>query len=170
MQKACLRRVGEYIIRRCAVEDLPHIFTINWASLPEHYSNTFFEQLLRDLPEAFLVAESDEKVVGYIMCRAEYGFSVMKRFSLAKKGHIISLAVLQEHRGRGLGHALVEVVLGALMDKGYSEVYLEVRVSNSSAVGLYESLGFDIVSRLSSYYKDGEDAYMMGKALSEAKF
>ena len=40
-------------------------------------------------------------------------------------------------------------------------MYLEVRCSNTEAVKLYQDLGMDIKQRLKSYYRDGEDAYMM---------
>ena len=33
--------------------------------------------------------------------------------------------------------------------------------SNTDAVRLYEKLGFSIIQRLKSYYRDGEDAYVM---------
>jgi ribosomal-protein-alanine N-acetyltransferase len=38
---------------------------------------------------------------------------------------------------------------------------LEVRCSNNDAVKLYEKLGFSIIQRLKTYYRDGEDAYVM---------
>ena len=48
-----------------------------------------------------------------------------------------------------------------MMDKGCSEVYLEVRVTNQAAIHMYENLGFQISSRMEGYYRDGEAAYMM---------
>jgi ribosomal-protein-alanine N-acetyltransferase len=45
------------------------------------------------------------------------------------------------------------------------EVYLEVRVSNSAAIKMYEKLNFKVKSRLKSYYRDGEDAYLMALEL-----
>jgi ribosomal-protein-alanine N-acetyltransferase len=38
---------------------------------------------------------------------------------------------------------------------------LEVRASNNLAIKMYQSIGFLIKSRLHSYYRDGEDAYLM---------
>src|SRR2546425_837245 len=46
------------------------------------------------------------------------------------------------------------------------EIYLEVRVSNTGAIKMYERLAFEIKSRLRSYYRDGEDAYLMALELS----
>jgi ribosomal-protein-alanine N-acetyltransferase len=73
--------------------------------------------------------------------------------------------VLEEHRRKGLGQGLVEEALQALKNRNCSEIYLEVRVSNSEAIKLYEKLGLKVVSRLRWYYRDGEDAYMMAMAL-----
>jgi len=46
-----------------------------------------------------------------------------------------------------------------------TEVYLEVRVSNTPAISLYEKLGFRVVGRIPRYYSDGEDAYIMARPL-----
>lgn len=142
LQKAILRKIGDCIIRRCNKEDLSDVISINLSSLPENYAYPFFEEILNELPEAFLVAEKDGMVVGYMMCRIEYGLSTLHKFGLARKGHIVSIAVLEQHRRKGLGQGLVEEVLRALKNKNCSEVFLEVRVSNSEAIKLYEKLGF----------------------------
>jgi len=42
-----------------------------------------------------------------------------------------------------------------------NELYLEVRCSNNDVVKLYEKLGFIIKQKLQTYYRDGEDAYLM---------
>jgi ribosomal-protein-alanine N-acetyltransferase len=165
LEEAFARQVGDYIIRRATFQDLPKVIRINWVTLPEHYADFFFEDLLRRVPEAFLVAELEGEVVGYIMCRVEMGFSNLSRFSITRKGHIISVAVLESHRRRGLGRALVEEALAGLKSRGCSEAYLEVRVSNTPAITLYQHLGFAIVNRLEGYYRDGEAAYLMAKPL-----
>src|SRR5437879_13712140 len=81
---------------------------INMKTLPEHYSDYFYESLLSELPESFIVAEIDKKLVGYIMCKIEYGFSNFKKLGFVKKGHVVSVAVLEEHRKKGIGRVLVE--------------------------------------------------------------
>ncbi|MFQ6134567.1 MAG: GNAT family N-acetyltransferase [Nitrososphaerales archaeon] len=162
MENLFAERVGDYTVRRCTKEDLKNVISINLISLPEHYSDFFFEDILRSSPESFLVAEKDGSLVGYIMCRVEYGFSNYKRFSLTRKGHIVSLAILEPHRKRGLGEALVRRAVDGLKLKGCSEVYLEVRVSNTDAVRLYRRLAFDVLSTMEGYYRDNEAACLMG--------
>lgn len=159
--QAELRRVGDYVIRRCEFEDIPRVIEVNMKNLPEHYSDYFFESLLNELPEAFIVAEINNETVGYIMCKTEFGFSNFKRLGFVKKGHVVSVAVNAEHRGKGLGKALMEEAISAMAARKCDEVYLEVRVSNTPAVKLYEKLNFIIKSRLRGYYRDGEDAYLM---------
>lgn len=158
--------MGVYAIRRCEEQDIPSVIEINLAALPEHYSDYFFESILKELPEAFIVAELDNKIVGYIMCKIEFGFSNFRKLGFVKKGHVVSVAVLEEHRGKGLGRALMLEGINGSMHKKSDEIYLEVRVSNTGAIKMYELLSFETKSRLRSYYRDGEDAYLMALELN----
>jgi len=153
--------MGDCILRRCELGDIIPVMEINLRTLPEHYSDYFYESLLEELPEAFIVAEISGKIIGYIMCKIEHGFSNFKKLGFVKKGHVVSVAVIDEHRRKGYGSVLVdEAVKGVKTIQG-SELYLEVRCSNNDAVRLYEKLGFSIIQRLKAYYRDGEDAYVM---------
>jgi len=130
-------------------------------TLPEHYSDYFFESILRELPEAFVVAEVNDNIIGYIMCKIEFGFSNFRKLGFVKKGHVVSVAVLDQHRGKGVGRALMLEGLNGVVSRRSDEIYLEVRISNEPAIKMYEKLGFQIKSRLRTYYRDGEDAYLM---------
>ncbi|VVC05144.1 putative N-acetyltransferase [uncultured archaeon] len=159
--QVALRDIGNCVIRRCDPSDIIPVMEINLKTLPEHYSDYFYESLLAELPEAFLVAEVERKLVGYIMCKIEYGFSNFKKLGFVKKGHVVSVAVLPEHRKKGIGRALIEEAIAGVKLKKSDELYLEVRCSNTEAIRLYEKLGYVIKQRLKAYYRDGEDAYLM---------
>jgi [ribosomal protein S18]-alanine N-acetyltransferase len=159
--QTALRSIGDYIIRRCEERDLVSVIEINMISLPEHYSDYFFESILRELPEAFIIAEINNRIVGYIMCKIEFGFTNFRKLGFVKKGHVVSVAVLPEHRGKGLGKALMLEAINGVMNRKSDEIYLEVRKSNESAIKMYQKLGFHIKSKLRAYYRDGEDAYLM---------
>ena len=156
-----LREFNGTIIRRCEPSDIISVMEINMKTLPEHYSDYFYESLLCDLPESFLIAENGGTFLGYIMCKSEFGFSNFKKLGFVKKGHVVSVAVLDKFRGSGIGSALVEEAFKGVKEKQCDEMYLEVRCSNTDAVRLYEKLGMSVKQRLRSYYRDGEDAYMM---------
>jgi len=156
-----LKQIGDCILRRCELGDIIPVMEINLSTLPEHYSDYFYESLLEELPEAFIVAEISGKVIGYIMCKMEHGFSNFKKLGFVKKGHVVSIAVIDEYRGKGFGSAIVNEGINGVKIRQCSELYLEVRCSNNDAVRLYEKLGSSIIQRLKAYYRDGEDAYVM---------
>ena len=153
--------MGDCIFRRCELSDIIPVMEINLRTLPEHYSDYFYESLLEELPEAFIVAEISGKIIGYIMCKIEHGFSNFKKLGFVKKGHVVSVAVIDEHRRKGFGSVLADEAIKGVKIIQCSELYLEVRCSNNDAVRLYEKLGFSIIQRLKVYYRDGEDAYVM---------
>ncbi|MBM2819355.1 MAG: putative N-acetyltransferase [Nitrosarchaeum sp.] len=161
-----LRQLGDCDIRRAEPSDLIPIMEINLKTLPEHYSDYFYESLLAEIPEAFIVAEIAGKHIGYIMCKTEYGFSNFKKLGFVKKGHVVSIAVIEEYRKKGIGQALVEESVNGIKLKKCDEFYLEVRCSNNDAVRLYEKLGFTIRQKINTYYRDGEDAYLMAIELT----
>lgn len=155
-----------YQIRRFRETDLERVIEINRRCLPENYTSYFFLEIHHSNPEAFLVAETERRVVGYVMCRVEHGLSDLLKFKLTKKGHVVSLAVLPEYRLRGLATLLMLKAMENLYEKySCNEIYLEVRVSNDSAIKLYRKLGFKGNKVISHYYIDGEDALLMVRKL-----
>lgn len=155
-----------YMIRSAREEDLDAVREINRVSLPENYPPSFFHDLWSDWGKAFYVAESpDNEVVGYIMCRVEHKPGFYRHF-LVRSGHIVSIAVLEKHRRRGLGYGLMAYAMKSLYEEyNCEETYLEVRVSNTPAINLYKKLGYEIVKIETHYYLDGEDAYVMARQL-----
>jgi ribosomal-protein-alanine N-acetyltransferase len=146
---------------------LERITYINRTCLPENYSDYFFVDLHRKFPETFIVAEENGEVVGYIMCRIETGLSSSIFRGLIKKGHIVSVAVMQEYRRKGIGEALVAEAMENMRLYKAKHCFLEVRVANTAAVDLYKKLGFDVSRTVRGYYADGEDAYVMETKLEK---
>lgn len=153
----------EFNTRLFEGHDLAEVMKINLTCLPENYDDSFFLDIHKNFPKTFIVAASKDMVVGYIMCRVEIGFSESRRLKIGKKGHVISLAVLEEHRGQGIAYELLSTALKNLSEYNADECYLEVRVSNKTAIDLYERLKFRNVRTIRGYYRDGEDAYVMSR-------
>ncbi len=165
--QAIVAKVGDYQIRQCEREDIPSVIDINAETLPEHYSDYFYYEILAEFPDTFLVAELGGKLIGYAMCRIEYGFSHLRKLGLARKGHVVSIAVSEQHRGKGVGTLLMKTCQEAMVRKAATESYLEVRVSNTQAIALYQTLGYKVSGRLEAYYKDGEAAFLMAAQLGQ---
>lgn len=141
---------------------------INVACLPENYSTTFYLDLFSRYPKTFVVAVADGSVQGYIMCRIERSFSKLKSLHLTKLCHIVSLAVMEPYRNRGIATSLMSQALkDAAEEYEATECFLEVRVSNDPAISLYKKIGFRNTRRMAGYYMNGEDAWEMAKPLVE---
>ncbi len=165
-EKRLRSRARDYRIRNAREEDLEYVKMINYKTLPENYPSYFFHDLWSRYGKSFYVAETiDGRIVGYVMCRVELKPGFFKKF-LVRSGHIVSIAVLKDHRRRGLGYALMVYAMKSLYEEyNCGETFLEVRVTNNPAINLYTKLGYRIVKVIHHYYLDGEDAYVMARPL-----
>lgn len=154
-----------YLIRKAKEEDIDGVIYINSVTLPEHYTTSFYNSILLSNPDTFLVAEHEGRIIGYHMGRIEYGLALRGFPKFVKKGHVISIAVLKEHRRKGVATMLLKTALEEFTKKGCEVSFLEVRVSNEPAINLYKKMGYEIVDRITGYYSDGEDAFVMEKNL-----
>ena len=73
---------------------------------------------------------------------------------------IATVGVLPEYRGRGIGKALM---LACEERLSVPTIRLSVRISNRTAIELYERLGYRRVEEWARYYQDGEGALVMEK-------
>jgi ribosomal-protein-alanine N-acetyltransferase len=87
---------------------------------------------------------------------------------LINEVHIMKLAVAPEHRRQGLATYLVGRALAEAHRAGGTRALLEVRPSNTAAIGLYTRLGFRKIGARQRYYGPaGEDALVMATNLKE---
>ncbi len=157
------------ILRRCTIDDLPRVMEVNEKTLPENYPTFFYESILERFPESFLVGENTitKQIVGYVMFRVERAMETGLKF--VRKGHLVSIAVIKEYQGRGIGESMLLEAMKRTLDYGVDVFVLEVRISNSVAIQLYKKLLFKVEKTIPEYYRDGEDAYYMVLKRSEFK-
>ncbi|MFI6355371.1 GNAT family N-acetyltransferase [Streptomyces sp. NPDC050743] len=121
----------------------------------------FFDE--RHLPEDYLVAEADGRVVGYVR--------IGRPTSLASNTHVLQiqgLAVAEEARGRGLGRALIRAAVAEARGRGARRLSLRVLGHNAPARALYESEGFAVEGvQPEEFLLDGAyvDDVLMGRRL-----
>lgn len=149
-------RPGAMWIRPAEARDLSAVASIE----SESYSNPWHPQTFRSLMSQdralVLVAEDPEAgVVGYAV-----SWWVMDQAELA------NIAVREDHRGRGVGSALLDRVLHEVSERGVESVFLEVRMSNEKAHQLYMTKGFTQIGVRVGYYQNPrEDARVLVKSL-----
>lgn len=144
------------IIREFRRQDIKRVFEIEEASFKDPYPVNILIDIY-NLGAGFLVAEHDNIIVGYIIFWIRY----------EDEGHIISIAVDEEHRRKEVGTKLVEAALKIFKRYNISDIKLEVRVSNQGAIYFYKNNGFSEGKFLKDYYEDYEDAVLMDIDLSK---
>lgn len=116
----------------------------------EAWSRHDFRRLLSHPAAYGAVLDVRGRFAGYLMA-----------FHFPPQAELVNIALLPEYRGSGLGRELLGSWLVLLGELGVDEVFLDVRVSNDPAIGLYRAFGFEVVGRRPQYYPDGEDALVM---------
>lgn len=142
------------IIRPIEPDDVSRIIDIENESFSNPYPTSVITFLYEKYRDTFLVADQGGTILGYIAGITSW-----------REGHIVSLAVLPTWRRKGIASQLVEELYNIFREGGKKRVKLEVRVSNTSAIELYEKLGFEKQKIVKNYYENGEDAVMMKKRL-----
>ncbi|WP_210367905.1 ribosomal protein S18-alanine N-acetyltransferase [Bacillus sp. REN3] len=143
--------------RKMTVDDLDDVLEIEVNSFATPWSrDAFFNELTKNQFAEYLVAEVDQKVVGY--CGV---------WIIIDEAHITNIALLPDYRGLKLGEALFAKVIELAKEMGAISMTLEVRVSNERAKALYRKFGFVEGAVRKQYYTDNmEDALVMWVNLS----
>lgn len=98
----------------------------------------------------YIVAEDDGVIIGYAGA-----------YLLPPDSDVQTIAVSSTAQGRGVGRILLEELIAIAVRDGCSQLLLEVRSDNASALGMYERFGFESISRRRDYYASGVDALVM---------
>jgi [ribosomal protein S18]-alanine N-acetyltransferase len=120
------------------------------------YAFPWTEQILHDcIDEGYdcWLLLLGEELVGYVV----YAVAL-------DEAHLLNLCIVPQRQGQGLGRDLLDRVLDRLRARRLEAVFLEVRVSNRVALGLYRSQGFTEVGYRKDYYphhEEREDAVVM---------
>jgi [ribosomal protein S18]-alanine N-acetyltransferase len=146
----------EVVIRPMRGLDVADVVAIERASYQFPWSEGIFRDCLR---------------VGYVcrvvtVSRQVMAYGVMS-FG-AGEAHILNLCVGEAYRCRGVGKRLLGVLIERASAAGMGEAFLEVRPSNTAAIRLYQSLGFEQVGMRRGYYQapsGREDAVVLKRVL-----
>ena len=136
-------------IRRMMPGEAEQVHRLEEACFPDPWSANSLMDMLSNPHALYLVAVLDGRVVGYCGTRM-----------VLDEGDILRVAIDREYRGRKIGSAMFEKLLGET--PRIISWNLDVRESNAPAIGLYTKYGFQPVGKRRGYYRHPtEDAVLM---------
>ncbi|MBE6754610.1 MAG: GNAT family N-acetyltransferase [Ruminococcaceae bacterium] len=131
----------DYIIRRCTIDDTDSIRRLNREEmgydLPPQVVRSQLELLLGRDSDLILVAETDGAVVGYVHAN-DYDLTYMPHMK-----NIMGIAVSSQHRGKGIGRALLDGVEEWARETGAVGVRLVSGATRTGAHEFYRRCGYD---------------------------
>lgn len=140
-------------IREWTERDLPKLMAIERACFDDPWTTEMMKgEFVREQFCGVLAEREDGEILGYA-CGT----------SLFEDAELFKIAVGEEFRGQGHGAALLHELFELVKGRGATRMFLEVRVSNAAALGLYQSRGFQKTRIRKRYYENGEDALEMKK-------
>jgi ribosomal-protein-alanine N-acetyltransferase len=136
-----------WMIRR----DMPEVLEVENGSFEFPWCEEDFIRCLQQRNCIGMVAEVDEKVVGFMI------------YELHKSRlHVLNFSVAPAMRRRGVGSQMVAKLISKLSHERRTRILLEVRETNLAAQLFFRALGYRAVSVLREFYEDTpEDAYIM---------
>jgi ribosomal-protein-alanine N-acetyltransferase len=131
----------EPAITEASIRDAPAIAVLHGRSFRRGWSEQEVEGLLLDNQVIAHRATAGAKFSGFIMSRL-----------VEDEAEILSVAVVDRQRGRGLARSMLNLHLRRLAGLGARAIFLEVDEHNLPALQLYRRAGFREVSRRPGYY------------------
>jgi ribosomal-protein-alanine N-acetyltransferase len=141
-------------IRRLTYADLPQAIAIERRAFPTPWSLAMFVLELSKPSGICLAALRGGRIVGYLVC---------SRYDTV--WHVMNIAVDDRLRRQRIATALLDELFEQA-DRPGAQYTLEVRLSNESAIALYERFGFHSAGVRRGYYHDNrEDAVIMWRTV-----
>ena len=145
------------IVRKAQQADIPAILEIEWGCFQEDsFSKEQFAYLISRSKGTFYVMMEEDRVIAYVSLLFHGGTRYLR---------IYSIAVHPDYRGRGLGQVLMDQTIQTAGECKATKITLEVKVTNTSAIGLYMKNGFIPAGIKPCYYHDGSDAIYMQRPM-----
>ncbi len=124
-------------------------YNLRWKYMPSR-----IRQLIRNPSKNVVVARGKRSLAGFgIMTYHEYS------------ANLDLLAVKSQYRGRGVGSQIVLWLEKVALTAGITNVFVQVRKTNSVAIRFYERLGFQMIGEIAGYYQVHEAAVIMCKGI-----
>lgn len=139
------------MIRQMQEQDIPRVLEMEQSIFSAPWSEKSFTDAYCAENNIYLVAVQNESIVGYCGLWVSY-----------EMADLCNMAVDPKERQKGIAEQLLREGLQLCRERKVETVLLEVRESNTPAIGLYKKIGFQRIGLRKKYYKEPmEDAILM---------
>lgn len=133
-------------IRDMTIDDLAAVFHLGEALFTSDFSPSMYRtwdeyeitSLFTTETELCLVAESQDKVVGFAM-----GTTVEKQNSSWKYGYLVWIGVQPGLQQGGTGHLLFSEIHRRMVEQGVRMIMIDTDADNEAGIRFFKKLGFD---------------------------
>ena len=145
--------ISQIYITKMEADDIEGVVKIEEDAYGEHHwsKSAFYDEMNNDLAKYYCAKDENGNIVAYA-----------GTWHIIDEGHITTIAVKKSHLRKHIGEALIVKILEDCYNEGIKYLTLEVRASNTAAIGLYSKYGFNSLGTRKGYYQDNnEDALIM---------
>lgn len=142
-------------ISRMTVSDLSEIEDILFSDFDDFWNVNIFKSELLNPNSKYIVAKTDNKIVGYAGI-----------WKAVDDVHITNIVTAKNLRRHNIGSILLSNLIEMAKEEiGITSITLEVNHTNIPAQKLYEKFGFKVVGLRKKYYNNTDDAIIMSKTI-----
>jgi len=130
------------VVEPVSLRDAARLAQLHGAAFHRGWGEGEFESMMAERNTLLHRLRQGRQVIGFAVSRMA-----------ADEAEILSIAIDENQRGRGLSRNLLMTHLGHLAGRGIRTIFLEVEENNKPARRLYEWAGFGVVGRRERYYQ-----------------
>ncbi|MCO5144058.1 MAG: ribosomal protein S18-alanine N-acetyltransferase [Oligoflexia bacterium] len=150
-----------YSPRPATEDDISQVAELEKGSMLKPWSKSSLDEELTNENSIFWVVtddDTDSEVLAYAIVR-----------KALNESHLLTILVKKEHRKQGIAEWFLRKLINKCEKEQIESMFLDVSVKNTSAIGLYQKLGFIIVRTIKDFYPDNISAYSMVYKMKQIK-
>ena len=126
--------------RTMLATDIEAVMQVEKSAYEFPWTKGIFADCIRVGYECIVATENEEIIAHAVLSIA------------ADESHILNLSVDKKHQGQGVGKQVLQYLINLARLKSAHTIFLEARPSNTAAIHLYESAGFNEIGCRKAYY------------------
>ena len=145
----------EFTISKMTMEDFNEIQDILLTEFDNFWNVETLKNELENENSYYFVAKQNGSIIAFVGIK-----------SVLDEADIMNIVTRKDLRNKGIGTAILSAIIDFANSHDIQKITLEVNENNSSAIHLYEKLGFVRIAERPKYYGGVDTAIIMQLTLS----